>query len=418
MRDYAGYRLHLALKRLVTGLLRLGLSLGVRWRPARRPERVTGAVVLLDRCLGLGDVLMISPALRRLEALGPVTVVTALPPLLEWDGEWRRCAGWSEMVAAVDVLARAGRLTLVPRLGVGGLLNLLAWPGGVPAGVVWLDPDHWLDTTSGDHGPISGGHYTDGPLACAEALRRMAGLPAGDQAAVAAAPPPARLAPRLPPGSATATVAALGLTGRRLVALAPWATSRIRRWPLAHWRALIERLAAARPDTAFLLLGSADERPAGDEIMAGLSAGPAVINVSGGPAVINPSAGPAGVNTSGGPVVVNLMGRLSLTETTAAIAGSALLVACDNGLMHLGLGTGTPLVAVFGSTDPAARLCGHRWRLAWRPELCPRRRAPCYPDLHRDPSCPTAIECLADLAPEQVAALALELLESEGNANP
>ncbi|CAK0773928.1 hypothetical protein WCLP8_5100001 [uncultured Gammaproteobacteria bacterium] len=104
------------------------------------------------------------------------------------------------------------------------------------------------------------------------------------------------------------------------------------------------------------------------------------------------------------------MGLVSLAECAATVQAAALLIACDNGLMHLGLGVGTPLVAVFGSTDPSARLDGTAWDLAFMPELCPLRLAPCYPGLDRDPACPTAIECLTRLEVEQVAAPALRRL--------
>ncbi len=395
MRDTWGYRLHLVIKRRITGTLRLALSLRVRQRRGRGAPRpvtgtpVTGTVVLLDRCLGLGDALMISPALRLLAPLGPVTVVTALPPLLNWSGEWRVCASWAEMTDAVNRLTAAGRLLLVPRLGLAGLLVLIRWPGRLPAGVIRLGPTTWLDTATGTRGEITGRHYTDGALACAQALVNQA---TGLQSDVPAEPTVPRLAPRLPPDGGDAVVAAQALPDNRpLVALAPWATSRIRRWPLDHWSHLINRLAITDPHPVFLLLGSADERPAGDEIVRNL----------------NPAAS-----------VVNLMGRLSLAETTAMVARAALLVACDNGILHLGLGVGTPVVAIFGSTDPAARLTGHRWRLAADPSLCPHRRAPCYPDLHRDPSCPTAAECLSGLAPETVAGLALELLASHRLSTP
>lgn len=373
MRDYATYRIHLAAKRLGIQALRAAVRARVRRHPARPPATVTGTVVLLDRCLGLGDALMISPALRLLEALGPVTVVTGLPPLLDWSGEWLRRPDWAGMTAEVDRLTASGRLLLMPKLGARGLLALLGWRGGVPAGVVWLDPGTWLDTTCGARGAITGAHYTDGALACARALLRLAGREAPE------GPAPERLPPLAAPPPE-----AIEHLGRPLVALAPWATSRIRRWPRGHWSALVGRLAAARPDLIFAMLGSADERPVGEEIAAG----------------------------AGSPIL-NLMGRLSLAETTAVIAHSALMVACDNGLLHLALGTGTPLVALFGSTDPAARLCGSKWRLAHDPSLCPSRRAPCYPDLHRDPSCPTAMECLTLLTPERVAGLALGLLEAK-----
>ncbi|MEI8393233.1 MAG: glycosyltransferase family 9 protein [Rhodospirillaceae bacterium] len=363
MRDYCGYRCHLAFKRAGIAALRTAVRIRLTARPAAPVKVPSGTVVLLDRCLGIGDALMISPALRLLEPLGPVTVVTALPPVLDWTGEWRRCADWAGMVAAVNELAADGRLLLVPKLGVRGLITLLRWPGAVPAGVVRLDETRWLDAAGGRSGTIAAGHYTEGALACAWALLNRSG---------------AETPPRLPP--LVAARLPTELPDGPLVALAPRATSRIRIWPLPYWRALVLRLAEARPELRFVLLGSAEERVFGDEI-----------------------------GTE--PPIYNLMGRLSLAETAAVIARSAVLVACDNGLMHIGLGTDTPLVAVFGSTPPMARLCGSNWRLAYDPALCPRGLAPCYPDLHRDPSCPTEIECLTGLSPERVAGLALELLD-------
>lgn len=388
MRDYPGYRLHLAAKRLATAALRATLTLTVTFRRRRRPSLpVTGTVVLLDRCLGIGDALMLSPALRLLAPLGPVTVVTALPPLLDWHGAWLSCPHWAAMTDAVNRLAADGRLLLVPRLGLAGLTVLIRWPGGLPAGVIRSGPTIWLDTVNRTHGAITGRHYTDGALACAQALLNLATGTRDDPPAEPAVP---RLAPRLPAdgGAAMAATPEI-LANRPLVALAPWATSRIRRWPAGHWGQLIDRLATAEAAPVFVLLGSADERPAGDRILQGLSR-----------------------TDAGHPMAsaVNLMGRLTLAETTAMVARATLLIACDNGILHLGLGVGTPVVAIFGSTDPAARLTGHRWRLAADPGLCPHRRAPCYPDLHRDPSCPSAAECLSGLTPERVAELASDWL--------
>ncbi len=367
MQDYPGYRRHLVVKRLLTQALRALCALKLRLCPAKPPLRVSGTVGLFDRCLGLGDALMMSPALRLLESLGPVTVVTALPPLLDWNGEWLRCPDWPSMTQAVNRLSAEGRLLLVPKLGVGGLLCLLAWRGGRPAGVIRLEATRIIDTVSGRPGTIKDRHYTEGAVAAARALLWLGG---GNP--VLATPE------RLPPRRALG----LALPEGPLVALAPWATSRIRRWPLEHWSELLRRLAALRPDLGFILLGSAEERPFGEIIKAEAPAAR----------------------------VENLMGELSLTETASAIAHAAVLVACDNGLMHFGLGLETPLVAIFGSTDPMARLCGTGWRLACQPELCPQGLAPCYPDLHRDPACPTEIECLTGLTPERVASLALEVL--------
>jgi hypothetical protein len=366
----------LRLKRRLFAGLRWALKVGVRLRPNPAPAPGGGTVVLLDRCLGLGDVLMVSPTLRLLEPLGPVTVVSALPPLLDWPGPWIQARSWAAMRAEAARLCAGGGELLMPRLGLRGCWSLLTWPGGVPSGVIWLDAATWLDTGTGATGPITGRHYTDGALACARTLvRRTTGAEPGDT--------PPRIPPRTDPAGLEAAAGA-ELPPGPLVALAPWATSRIRRWPPGHWHRLVGLLARARPELGFVLLGSAEERPAGEEIVAGQTAR-----------------------------LVNLMGRLSLPATAALMARAAVLVACDNGLMHFGLGVGVPVVALFGSTDPSARLAGNRWSLAHEPGLCPGGLAPCYPDLHRDPPCPTAIECLAGLTPERVAALVLGWLAGD-----
>jgi ADP-heptose:LPS heptosyltransferase len=478
MRDYPGYRLGLAAKRLATAILRAILVLTLTARrslAARRslmagqaPPRSApdaGTVVLLDRCLGIGDALMISPALRLLAPLGPVTVVTALPPLLEGGADsWLTSASWADMIATVNRLTATGQRLLVPRLGLAGLLTLIRWPGGVPGGIIRLDPSTWLETATGERGPITGPHYTDGALACAQALvNRTSGH-------ASVAPPTEsqlpRLPPRLPADGGAALMATLALSDHRpLVGLAPWATSRIRRWPLDHWSQLINQLAEQMETKTgvapiFMLLGSHDERPIGDQIIRGLSrslsapdsrseassvipsgldgdssrlpsdagrAHPRPPKVTRGLRVhedagppSRPDTGDVSISGLAGMIpaspdespsklgILNLMGRLSLTETTAAVAHATVLIACDNGIMHLGLGVGTPVVAIFGSTDPAARLTGHRWRLAADPNLCPHRRAPCYPDLHRDPSCPSAAECLSGVSPDSVVGLALK----------
>lgn len=48
--------------------------------------------------------------------------------------------------------------------------------------------------------------------------------------------------------------------------------------------------------------------------------------------------------------VINLCGKLNLTQITALIDKSKLLISNDSGIMHLGAGTKTPVLSFFGST--------------------------------------------------------------------
>ena len=51
---------------------------------------------------------------------------------------------------------------------------------------------------------------------------------------------------------------------------------------------------------------------------------------------------------------VNLVGRTSVKQLAAVLSRCDLLLSADSGPMHLATAVGTPTVALFGSTDPAA----------------------------------------------------------------
>lgn len=96
-----------------------------------------------------------------------------------------------------------------------------------------------------------------------------------------------------------------------------------KRWPVRHWRRLIERLAATHPELRFCLFGTASDQPVTDAITLGLNA-----------------------------PIENLAGRTDLPAFAARLAGCRLLVTNDTGGMHLGNALGVPVVALFGPTNP------------------------------------------------------------------
>lgn len=92
-----------------------------------------------------------------------------------------------------------------------------------------------------------------------------------------------------------------------------------KRWPVAHWRALIESL----PGENFLLFGTANDAPITAAVAAGF-----------------------------GERVENLAGRTSLADYGARLRGCRRLVTNDTGGMHLANVLGVPLIALFGPTNP------------------------------------------------------------------
>jgi len=54
--------------------------------------------------------------------------------------------------------------------------------------------------------------------------------------------------------------------------------------------------------------------------------------------------------------VVDAVGRTTLTELVGVLGACDVVVTHDSGPMHLALAAGTPLVALFGPTNPAERI--------------------------------------------------------------
>ena len=118
--------------------------------------------------------------------------------------------------------------------------------------------------------------------------------------------------------------------GERRIAIAVGGVREERRYD--HWPAAVQALCARSRVDAVVLVGSANGQAAAVAIRAAL---------------------PAGV------ALHDLVARIDLHTARAAIDSSDLLLCADGGLMHIGLTTRTPMVALFTSNiDPAWRLPG------------------------------------------------------------
>lgn len=92
---------------------------------------------------------------------------------------------------------------------------------------------------------------------------------------------------------------------------------------------------------------------------------------------------------------VNLAGETTLPELAYLYQKALLLVTTDSGPMHLAAAVGTPVVALFGPTDPQRTGPYGDGHVIIRIDL------PCSPCLRKE--CPTT-KCMQDILPEQVLA--------------
>lgn len=92
---------------------------------------------------------------------------------------------------------------------------------------------------------------------------------------------------------------------------------------------------------------------------------------------------------------VNLAGETTLPELAYLYQKALLLVTTDSGPMHLAAAVGTPVVALFGPTDPRKTGPYGDGHIIIRADM------PCIPCLRKE--CPTT-KCMQDILPEQVMA--------------
>ena len=104
---------------------------------------------------------------------------------------------------------------------------------------------------------------------------------------------------------------------------------------------------------------------------------------------------------------LSLAGQTSLPQAAALLAGAAVVIANDSGLMHLAGALGAPVVGLFGATDPA--VTGPR---APRAGVV-RGEAPCSPCRHR--ACPVGRICWGRVSSSQVIDAARDRIEIEAS---
>ncbi len=335
--------------------------------------------VLAVRLDNLGDVVMLTPALRALRAaLGPGPRLdllaspagAALAPLLaDVDEVLTAQPVWQDVSGRLP-LDPDRELALVERFrGYDAVVVFTSfaqspWPvayasylAGVPVRVGTSKEfggsllTHWLPA------PEDGQHQSDRSLALLasvgiEALGTGLALAVSDDARRQAA------AVRREAGVAD-----------HYVVLAPGASCPSRRWEARRFAEVAQDL-----DMPVAVVGTGRERE-----------------------LVESVAGPA----SPGSRVAGLAGRLDVPGLAALIEGAQVAVTNNSGGMHLADAVGTPVVALFAGTEDASQFAPRSVpaRLLRVPTVC----TPC-----RAFSCPFAQECI-DIAPAEVVSAVREL---------
>jgi lipopolysaccharide heptosyltransferase II len=183
------------------------------------------------------------------------------------------------------------------------------------------------------------------------------------------APEPQPMSPRTPPN------------GPIRIGLCPGAEyGPAKRWPTNRYRMVIEKISRGH-DVTWVIVGTAKEAPLGDDLAKSFPGN-----------------------------VENLCGKTTLPELIHHLKGLSLLLTNDTGTMHLADLLGVPVVAIFGSTEPALTGPGHLGGEITPPHQILRRKVECSPCFLRE--CPIDFRCMKEITPEMVTEAVMESLQA------
>ena len=151
-----------------------------------------------------------------------------------------------------------------------------------------------------------------------------------------------------------------------------------RRWPKERFAALVKSV----PEARFVLFGAAEEEEANRYI----------------------------VETAAAPERVVLVNDRTIRQAAAVIRVCDFFITNDSGLMHVAAAVGTPVVAIIGPTNPAYI---HPWGVEHRLVMAPTPCRHCFHYSPRPLGCTNKVpfECLTAITVEAVAEVIKEFLE-------
>jgi ADP-heptose:LPS heptosyltransferase len=355
--------------------------------------------ILVVRPDNIGDVVMIGPAVRAIHEAAPGSRITLLAspagalaaPLLPWvDDVLVERVSWQQLDPGDGGWDPGRDEALIERLREGRFdaafiftsFSQSPWPAayacllaGIPIRVGRELGFGGALLTHVAPAAVDGTHQVERSLRLLEAV----GIAVADRRLHIEIPADARRA-------AEATLDTAGVDPRgAYVVLAPGASCEARRMP-----------PALAVETARRLLDRTGS-DAGGSTRPRRAAPAAPVVLVGGAKDVVPTAPIAGLDG-----VRSIVGRTSIPELAAVIAGARLLVTAHSAPMHLADAVGTPVVVAFSGTDREAE---------WGPRAAParllRRETPCAPC--RGLTCPIGLACL-DLDPAAIVAAGWELL--------
>lgn len=356
------------------------------WRGAeRRPIRR----ILLLRLERIGDLLMALDAIDDVRRAWPdstihlavgswnwpiATLIRAVDHVHVADVPWlsrgERPTSWRAVVGEARGW-RQLRYDMVVNFEPDIRSNLVAWLSGAPVRVGYA---------SGGGGPLltTTGTY-DPAMHVGENARRLVATAAGSPVPEAGAAVHPRLDP-LPEHKASAAAALAGAR-RPLVGMHVSGGRESKQWHLDRFAA-VARTLSAETGATIVMTGARTDRPTIDRVVDQLENVPIRI----------------------------VAGALDLPATAALAAMLDLFITSDTGPMHIAAAMGTPVVALFGPSDPA------RYGPRAASERILRVQLPCSPcgQVRLPPErCRGHVpDCMDGITVEAVVGAALELLRS------
>lgn len=340
--------------------------------------------ILVVRLDNIGDVIMLSPALRALRRAFPKARITLMVSragavaaglLPEVDEVFVHRALWQDVRGEMP-LKPAREQELVEEIGrrqfdaafIFTSFSQSPFPAayvcylaGIPLRIAQSREFGGGLLTHGVRPLVDSTHQVDRNLH----LLKESGVPVGGAGATA-------LRVFIPQGTQAAVDGLLrehGLHGS-FVVIAPGATCSARRYPLARYVDVAARL--AQTGHRVVVVGGPLDQAAGDAIVAAV------------------------------PGAVSLCGRTSLAELAALLRRARLLIANDSGPMHIGDAVSCPMVILYSGTE-----LEEQWRPRSAPARLLRRPTACSPCYRFE--CPYDRECLA-IAPTEVVSEVMSLL--------